>query len=118
MPTLRQTATTLGALALASLIAPTAEAQGEALSAQEITRLHADQCISYWGPSQGTQCFTADGRTTYDDQSYGTDTGRWGLRGDEMCVDWDGEAGGFDCGPIWRVDAQTFTDGEYSWTID
>lgn len=113
MLTVTRTATALGFLAMTATAA-----QADALSAQEVLALHTDQCITYWGLSEGTQCFTADGRTNYDDTTYGTDTGRWEMRGDEMCVNWDGEAGGFDCGPIWRVDADTFTDGDYNWTIN
>ena len=113
MPTFKHTALALSVLALT---APAVQAQ--TLSAKEVISLHADQCITYWGPSEGTQCFIADGRTTYDDRSWGTDTGRWEMRGNEMCVNWDGEAGGFECGPIRRVDADTFTDGDYSWTIN
>ena len=113
MPTLKHTALALSFLALA---APAAQA--DALGAEEIVALHADRCITYWGPSEGTQCFTADGRTNYDDRSWGTDTGRWEMRGNDMCVNWDGEAGGFECGPIWRVDAETLTDGDYSWRLN
>ncbi len=31
------------------------------------------------------------------------------MRGNEMCM---------ECGPIWRVDAHTCTDGENTWTIN
>ncbi len=92
-------------------------AQADELSADEVVSLHSGECITYWGPSRGTQCFDADGSTNYDDQSWGTDTGVWEMRGNEMCVEWQSEPG-MDCGPIWRVDAETFTDGEYSWTIN
>lgn len=106
---------TLAALALIGLGATGAQAQ--TLGAQEIVSLHAGQCISYWGPSRGTQCFGADGTTSYNDRSYGRDTGRWEMRGDEMCVNWNSDPG-WDCGPIWRVDATTFSDGEYTWRLN
>lgn len=92
-------------------------AQADTLTADEVVSLHAGECITYWGPSDGTQCFTADGVTTYDDASWGSDTGRWEMRGDEMCVEWQGEPG-VECGPIWRVDADTYSDGDYTWTIN
>ena len=108
MPTIRRTATLLGFLALTA-----SAGQAQTLSAQEVVSLHAGQCISYWGPSRGSQCFGADGTTSFRDRRHGTGAGRWEMRGNEMCVRWDGDAD-WDCGPIWRVDAETFTDGEYS----
>lgn len=99
---------------VAALISP---AQANTLSANEIVTLHAGQCISYWGPTRGTQCFEANGTTTFNDRRWGRDTGQWEMRGNEMCVKWSSDAD-FDCGPIWRVDAETFTDGEYTWRIN
>lgn len=87
------------------------------LTASEVTDLHSGQCITYWGPSNGIQCFDADGNTHYDDESYGMDTGQWEMRGDEMCVYWNNEPG-WECGPIWRVDAETYTDGDYTWRLN
>lgn len=119
--TIHSTATRISALIGAAGLALTlgaGAAQAEAMSAEEIVALHTDQCITYWGASEGTQCFTAAGVTTYDDTTYGTDTGRWEMREDEMCVAWDGEGGEFECGPITRVDAETFSDGDYQWTIN
>jgi uncharacterized membrane protein len=112
MPALERLAVAMAAAVLAVLAAPGAQAQ--TLSAEEVVSLHAGRCVSYWGPSQGTQCFGADGTTTYRDRRYGSDTGRWEMRGDEMCVTWTREPG-WDCGPIWRIDARTLTDGEYRW---
>ena len=115
--TMTGTAALLSAAGLALTLGATA-AKAEVLSAEEVVSLHAGQCITYWGVSEGTQCFTADGRTNYDDTTYGTDNGRWEMRGNEMCVNWDSEPGGFECGPITRVDATTFSDGDYNWTIN
>lgn len=97
-------------------VAPTT-GMAQELTAAEVVALHAGKCVSYRGPSRGTQCFGADGSTNYNDRSYGRDTGRWEMRGNEMCVAWNKEPE-WDCGPIWRVDANTFSDGEYSWTIN
>ncbi len=115
MLTIRQLACTFAATGF--LAAATTGPVAEELTAAEITSLHAGNCITYWGPSRGTQCFGTDGSTNYDDESYGTDSGQWGMREDEMCVNWDSDPG-WDCGPVWRVDADTYYDGEYTWQIN
>ncbi|MCC5984501.1 MAG: hypothetical protein JJU42_09070 [Rhodobacteraceae bacterium] len=87
------------------------------LSANDIVELHSGQCITYRGPTRGTQCFEASGRATYNDRRWGRGAGQWQMLGNDMCVMWDDETE-WDCGPIWRVDAATFTDGEFTWTIN
>ncbi len=66
------------ARALASfLVLAAGSAQADVLSAQEIVSMHSGECITYWGPMRGTQCFEANGSINYDDQSWGRDTGVW-----------------------------------------
>lgn len=89
----------------------------QTLSANEVVALHSGKCISYRGPTRGTQCFESSGRATYNDRRWGQGGGQWVVRGNDMCMMWDDEDD-WDCGPIWRVDANTYTDGEYTWTIN
>ena len=109
--------TSAAATMLVGALWMTSDAQAQQLSAAEFQSTHSGRCVSYSGPSVGTQCFGADGTTSYDDQTYGTDTGRWTMRGDSVCVNWRSEPG-WDCGPITRTGAATFTDGEYGWTLN
>ena len=87
------------------------------LTGSQLIETHSGKCIDYVGPdSRGVQCFMADGTTVYDDKVYGKDTGRWSVRGDEMCESWSQDPG-LSCGPVAKIDDKTFTDGEYTWTI-
>jgi hypothetical protein len=101
-------------VALLLLCGPAAAQQ---LTAEEFTATHVGRCLAYVGPTSGTQCYGADGATSYDDATYGQDTGRWSLRGDEVCVRWSKERT-LDCGPISRTPDGGFTDGSYRWTVD
>lgn len=109
--------TTLATAAVTAALWMASEAQGQQLSGAEFQSTHAGRCISYSGPSVGTQCFGADGTTNYEDQTYGTDTGRWIVRGNDVCTNWRSEPG-WDCGPVSKTGANTFTDGEYNWTLN
>lgn len=47
----------------------TSAAKAEQFSGAEFQSTHAGQCVSYAGPSIGTQCLDANGSTNYTDQS-------------------------------------------------
>ncbi len=87
----------LAPLAAATVFAFATSAQAQTLSGQQFIDTHSGKCISYWGESEGTQCFKANGTTSYNDKSYGKDTGTWTVKGNEMCVTWSQE-GVEDCG--------------------
>lgn len=105
----------MAALVNLTFVASSVEAQQ--MNGAEFTSTHSGKCVTYSGPSTGTQCFGTNGATNYDDKSYGTDTGRWEVRGDDVCTNWKKEPG-WDCGPVSRTGANSFTDGEYSWTLN
>ncbi len=86
------------------------------MSAQEITDTHSGKCTTYNGPTTGTQCYQMDGVTTYQDATYGTGSGKWSLRENELCTKYSGEP--IDCGPITRVNENTYSDGTYTWTVN
>ncbi len=85
----------------------------EPLSQQEMMEALVGHCISYTGPSIGVQCIYQDGRVTYDDSVDGQGTGTWEMRGEDFCALYDGDPA--DCGKVYRLDDQSFTDGYYSW---
>lgn len=87
------------------------------LTGAEFVSTHAGKCVSYSGPSAGIQCFGADGKMNYDDRTYGTDTGRWEVRGNDVCENWVKEPG-WHCGPVSRSGSNSFTDGSYTWTLN
>ena len=86
------------------------------LSAQEILDTHIGKCMTYSGPTTGTQCYNADGTTTYDDASYGTGAGNWSLQANSLCVKYPREP--IDCGPISRAADGQYTDGSYTWLMN
>lgn len=91
-------------------------ANAASMTADEITASHAGKCILYSGPTEGRQCFGADGKASYDDKTYGTDTGSWKIEADKVCVSWDAEPG-FNCA-AWTRDGDVFSDGAYRWTLE
>ncbi len=95
-----------------------AQAQTKVLSGERFVQIHADQCISYWGASEGTQCFNADGTTNYDDTTYGTDTGVWRVDGNDVCVTWSQEAVE-SCGPVMKAGEGVYRDNDgYTWSMN
>jgi hypothetical protein len=105
------TVPTVACVALAS------PAVAEKLTGQEFVDTHAGNCLTYTGPSSGTQCYRADGTTAYEDETYGSDTGTWTVQGDDVCETFTQEPA-LDCGPVSRTNDGGFTDGVYTWTID
>ena len=103
-------------IAAAICLVSTVPALAAELTAQEIMETHIGKCTTYSGPTSGTQCYTADGRTTYDDATYGQGAGDWSLRDNELCVKYPGEP--IDCGPITRVSGNQYSDGTYTWVIN
>lgn len=100
-----------------SLLLFAAPATAQQLTGQEFIDTHAGKCLTYTGPTDGTQCYNADGTTSYQDEVYGTDTGQWLIRGDDVCVRYTKEPA-LDCGPVSSVGDGSYTDGSYTWTID
>lgn len=92
-------------------------AHAQQLTGAEIIAIHSVKCYSYTGPSSGTECLNADWTASYNDTRWGSSTGQWATNGDDLCVNWASEPG-WDCGPVTRVNANTFTDGEYTWTLN
>ncbi len=104
------------AMATAFFVMFAGTASAAELSAQEVLDTHIGNCMSYSGPTTGTQCYSADGTTTYDDTTYGTGAGVWSMQGNNMCIKYPREP--IDCGPISRAADGTFSDGSYTWTIN
>lgn len=94
-----------------------APAMAQQLTGQSFIDLHADKCVSYSGESSGVQCYSGDGTTQYDDTTYGSDTGTWEVRGNEVCEQFTQEPA-WDCGPIMSLGDGVFGDGAYTWTIN
>mgnify|MGYP001799923349 CR=1 FL=1 len=94
----------------------TGTAAAAEMTAQEIMDTHIGKCMTYAGPTTGTQCYQTDGVTTYQDATYGTGSGQWSFQENELCVKYTGEP--IDCGPITRVSENTYSDGTYTWTIN
>ncbi|MFY9209496.1 MAG: hypothetical protein WAO69_00025 [Aestuariivita sp.] len=112
-----RTALTLTALAASALlVAVPAQAERMFVTEQMFQDTHVGSCIVYTGPSEGRQCYGADGTTTYDDVEYGQDTGTYTFIGNRMCVTYT-ESPEESCAP-WARDGDVYTDGEYSWTIE
>jgi len=104
------------ALVTASLALFSAPAAAGAMTAAEFTASHSGKCIAYDGPTKGTQCYNADGSASYDDKRWGKDTGKWEIRGDEVCVNWAGEPGWISTG-VTKTGDNAYTDGEYTWIV-
>lgn len=107
-------ASLVGALVLLSATA----ASAETLTGQQIADTHVGKCISYWGESQGTECFKKNGVATYKDKSYGSDKGRWQIHGDKMCVRYS-KAEETECTTYKKVGDNVYTSasGDYTWKI-
>ena len=105
---------TVPATAFVAFASPAAAQQ---LTGQQFIDTHAGKCLTYSGPTSGTQCYNADGTTAYEDETYGSDTGTWIIRGDDVCVRYTQEPA-LDCGPVSNAGGGSFTDGTYTWTID
>jgi hypothetical protein len=63
------------------------------------------------------QCYNADWTTRYDDTTYGTDTGNWEVRGNDVCERLTQEPF-WECGPVRSFGNGQFGDGAYTWTIN
>ncbi len=107
---------TLPAAAI-GFVAIASPAAANQLTGQQFVDIHAGKCLSYTGPSVGTECYNTDGTTAYEDESYGNDNGTWIMQGDNVCVRYTQEPA-LDCGPVSSVGGGAYTDGEYTWTIN
>jgi hypothetical protein len=88
------------------------------LTEQEFIDSHAGRCVTYSGPTDGTQCYDADGATRYDDESYGTDTGTWAFANGRVCSSWSKESGAA-CDAVSVNDDGSFSGSSgYSWRIN
>ncbi|MEO0328139.1 MAG: hypothetical protein AAF217_06015 [Pseudomonadota bacterium] len=87
------------------------------VSEDAFVETHVGKCISYSGPTAGTQCYNADGTTNYDDKRYGTDTGTWEYRDGKVCVKWSKETSE-NCQVYTEEPDGSFKDaGGYSWSL-
>lgn len=102
------------ALALVAMASPAVANQ---LIGQQFIDTHVGKCLTYTGPTTGTQCYNADGTTAYEDTTYGSDTGIWIIRGDDVCVRYTSEPA-LDCGPVNSLGNGKYTDGSYIWTTN
>jgi len=100
-----------------AVLAMSAPAFAQTLTGQQFVDLHAGKCVSYTGESTGTQCYGADGTTRYEDNTYGSDTGTWEVRGNDVCERFIKDPG-LDCGPVSAAGGGRYTDGYYTWTIN
>lgn len=105
---------TLIATGAAAFIAGAVQAQP--LSDAEFEATHVGKCVAYTGASDGTQCYNADGTATYDDASYGTDSGTWTFSNGQFCVKWSKEAG-TACSTYSHDGNGGFTSGDYTWQV-
>lgn len=113
----KQSYSLIRSIAIAGFVFAAGTAQAQQISGADFIATHAGNCVSYTGPSAGVQCYAADGTTNYNDTTYGTDTGQWEVRGDDVCETWVKEPG-WDCGPVTQTADNTFTDGTYTWTLN
>lgn len=78
---------------------------------------HVGKCISYSGPTIGTQCYNADGTVSYEDETYGADNGTWAYRDGKICVKWSKEASE-NCQAYKQEEDGSFTDAAgYGWSL-
>lgn len=104
-------------LLASSLLLSTTAAFAGPVSEEGFVETHVGKCISYSGPTTGTQCYNADGSTSYDDKRYGTDTGTWEYRDGKICVKWSKEASE-NCQVYTQESDGSFKDaGGYSWSL-
>ncbi len=87
------------------------------MSAKEFKDTHVGKCVTYKGPSNGTQCYNANGTSTYNDASYGKDTGSWEFRNGQFCVTWSKE-GSMACTTYNSDGNGQYSGGGYTWTVN
>lgn len=93
-------------------------ALAEPVTEQMFLDTHVGNCVTYTGPSDGQQCYAADGTTTYDDKSYGIDQGTWEFRNGQVCVKWSRETAE-SCNAYVREGTGSFSAATgYKWTVD
>ncbi|MEM7121808.1 MAG: hypothetical protein AAF563_11060 [Pseudomonadota bacterium] len=89
----------------------------EPMTEQVFLDTHVGNCVAYTGPSTGEQCYTADGKTTYTDQTYGNDSGTWEYRDGEVCVRWSKEAGEACEAYVMEADGSFSATSGYTWQV-
>ncbi len=90
----------------------------EPVTEQIFLDTHVGNCVTDTGPSDGQQCYAADGTTTYTDKRYGTDQGTWEFRDGQVCVKWSKEAAE-SCNAYVREGTESFSAATgYKWTVD
>lgn len=109
-------ATALSAAAFTLILLSTA-VSAEVLTGEKFLETHVGKCISYEGESVGIQCFHVDGAVSYDDESYGKDTGTWSVQGDTICVEWSADPG-VSCEQYNDHGDGIYSEGGYTWTIN
>lgn len=87
------------------------------MSEAEFNSTHVGKCVTYSGESNGTQCYNANGTASYDDASWGKDTGTWQFTNGQFCVKWSKEAG-TTCTTYTSNGNGTFSGGGYTWTVN
>ncbi|MEQ9260718.1 MAG: hypothetical protein RIG84_16650 [Roseovarius sp.] len=108
---------TVGAAGALAFLAGQAVA-GEPVTEAMFLDTHVGNCVAYAGPSSGRQCYAADGTTTYEDQSYGTDSGTWEYRDGQVCVKWSREVAE-SCNAYLREPDGTFSAATgYAWAVE
>lgn len=106
---------TLAATALLAVSMTSALAAG--MSEAEFKSTHVGKCVTYQGPSNGVQCYNADGSATYEDASYGKDSGTWTFSNGQFCVKWSKESG-TACTVYESNGGGQFSGGGYTWTVN
>ena len=105
-------------LAAAALLAmSTTSAFAAGMSDAEFTNTHVGKCVTYKGPSDGVQCYQANGTAIYDDTSYGKDSGTWTFSNGQFCVKWSKESG-TACTVYESNGGGQFSGGGYTWTVN
>lgn len=92
-------------------------ATASGMSDAEFQNTHVGKCVTYSGPSNGTQCYNPDGTATYDDTSYGADSGTWTFANGQFCVKWSQESG-TACTTYQNDGGGSFSGGGYTWTVN
>lgn len=112
------TTQTASAAFLLCLAAGVARAENVPVTEAIFKETHVGHCIVYTGDSDGRQCYAADGTSSYDDKTYGEDTGEWKIKGNEICVKWSKE-GKWICEAWTRTGDNAYSDGgEYTWHVE
>jgi hypothetical protein len=100
--------------AVMSLLATSVTAQQ--LTAEQIHEGLSGKCIAYWGPTEGTECYHANGDIHYSDQSVGDGAGEWVISGTRLCTTYDTTPDA-KCTVIRKTGDNEYTDGSYSWRV-